>query len=333
MRVPLITEIQRFSLQDGPGIRTTIFFKGCPLHCPWCHNPETQNLRQEFYFYSDKCTNCGRCVEVCGTGASSLVPGPDGVPVMTIDRSQCIGCMKCVDVCLSGAREIVGLSLSMDDMLREAIADRMFYKNSGGGVTISGGEPLFFHEFTFSLAERLKEEGVHVAIETSCFAEWEKIEPLLRVVDLFIVDIKTLDSEKHKRVIGWSLEAILKNIENLFQTGARVRIHLPIIPGFNDSPTDYDAYSSYLARFSDRIDGVDILPYHCYGIGKYNYLGRGEDYEYNGVEDLKGKDIIPLVESLKKAGIQTITVGGLVGMGKDRGALAGDGEVKEQAAG
>jgi pyruvate formate lyase activating enzyme len=242
--------------------------------------------------------------------------------------------MRCVDACLSGAREIVGLALSIDDIVREAVADRMFYKNSGGGVTISGGEPLFFPEFTLELSGRLKrEEGVHLAIETSCFASWEKTEPLLRFIDLFIVDIKSLDSEKHKKVIGWSLETILKNIENLFQAGARVRIHLPIIPGFNDSLADYDAYNRYLARFSDKIDGVDILPYHCYGAGKYAYLGLGDSYQYKGVEDLKGKDVMPLAARLKEAGIASITVGGLVGMGKDRGTSAGDAGVREQAAG
>ncbi|MCD6576847.1 MAG: 4Fe-4S binding protein [Anaerolineaceae bacterium] len=133
MRTPLITEIQRYCLQDGPGIRTTLFFKGCPLHCPWCHNPETQSPKKELYYYSDRCTNCGRCVEVCPTGASTMHIEADNKAVLVLDRSKCIACMKCVDACLSGAREIVGQDLTIDTMMKEAVADRAFFKNSGGG--------------------------------------------------------------------------------------------------------------------------------------------------------------------------------------------------------
>lgn len=328
MKVPLITEIQRFSLQDGPGIRTTIFIKGCPLECPWCHNPEAQDPKQEFYYYPDKCTACGRCAEVCPSGASSLIIGPDKVPTITIDRSRCQMCLKCIRACLSGARSVVGQALSMEEILQEAEADRVFFVNSGGGVTISGGEPLMFPEFTLELTKLLKERRLHVAIETSCFAPWEKIEPLLAYTDLFIVDIKTMDAEKHRAIVGWPLDIILKNIEMLTEHKANMRIHLPVIPEFNNSPKDFQAIINYLAKLSDKISGVDILPYHCYAENKYTFLGRGSTYRFKGVKDLPGSEVLPLALGLKQAGIADVTIGGLVGLG----AVAGQRQNKNLAA-
>ena len=293
VNIPLVTEIQRYSLQDGPGIRTTIFVKGCPLQSPWCHNPETQSPKQEFYFYADKCTRCGRCIDVCSTDASSITVDPTTrEPVLEIDRDKCIGCMQCVEACLSGARAVTGQELTFDAIVKEAVADRLFFKNSGGGVTISGGDPLLFPEFTRELAKRVKDEAIHVGIETSCFQKWEKIEPLLPYVDLFLVDIKTLDPIKHQESIGWPLEPILDNITRLIKANANVRIHLPVIPDFNDSDNDFKAFVTYLSKFADRLVGVDILPYHVYGEKKYDFLGRGDTYTYKNIEQIHGKDIV-----------------------------------------
>ena len=318
MRIPLITEIQRFCLQDGPGFRTTIFFKGCPLHCPWCHNPETQNPKKEIYYYSEKCTNCGRCVNVCPTGASATRTGADNKPVLDLDRSKCIACMQCVDACLSGARAAVGQELTIETIVNEAVADRLFYKNSGGGVTISGGDPLFFPEFTLELAKRLNNEEMHVGVETSCFEKWEKIRPLLGYVDLFLVDIKSLDPEKHRAVIGWPLEPILENIKKLVESKAHVRIHLPIIPGFNNSADDFKAYENFLSHFADRLVGVDILPYHVYGEGKYGFLGRHDTYKYKDIKPVPTENAMPFAKALKWAHIKDVSIGGLVGMGGDK---------------
>lgn len=312
MRTPLITEIQRFSLQDGPGIRTTIFFKGCPLHCPWCHNPETLSPENEFYFYAGKCTACGRCAKICPSGALKAVRIPGKNAVLNFEKSKCILCMKCVDACVFGAREVVGKSLDIDSIVREAVADKMFYKHSGGGVTISGGEPLLFPDFTLELARILKsKEQVHVTIETSCFANWNKIEPLLEFVDLFIVDIKSMDPEKYKYVIGTSLQGVLSNIERLISSKAAVRIHLPIIPGFNDSASDTKSYVDYLCQFADKLSGVDILPFHSYATGKYAQLNR--EYRYKGINDLSGQQVMPLVNALNQGGVRQVTVGGVTG--------------------
>jgi pyruvate formate lyase activating enzyme len=317
MQDPLITEIQRFSLQDGPGIRTTIFIKGCPLKCPWCHNPETQLPIKEFYYHPEKCVCCGKCVEVCPSNASTISFDAKGNPVLNIDRNTCVHCMKCVEICPAGAREIVGQQLQVRDILQEAVSDSLFYKNSGGGVTLSGGDPLLFPEFTLMLTKLLKRELVHVAIETSCFAPWEKIEPLLAYMDLFIVDIKTMDAEKHRSIVGWPLDVILSNINKLAEHKANIRIHLPIIPEFNNSSKDFQAIIDYLAKLSDKISAVDILPYHCYAENKYTLLGRGSSYRFKGVKDLPVSAVLPLCAGLNKVGIANITIGGLGGLGTD----------------
>ena len=319
LTVPLVTEIQRFSVQDGPGIRTTIFLKGCPLKCPWCHNPEAQSTGQEVYFHPARCVSCGRCVDVCPSGSCRLARCDDGRQVLNFDRSQCQRCMKCTEVCLTDARETTGQEMKIDEVLKEALSDQPFYRNSGGGVTISGGDPLLFPDYVRELTVRLKAAGVHVAIETSCFSKrWSDIEALLESVDLFIIDLKTLNPEKHIEVIGWPLDLICRNIDGLIRNQARVRIHLPVIPMFNDSKEDFDKYINFLRKYADALDGVDILNYHCYGEGKYKALGRGDSYAYKGVYESSPEFLLPLAEGLRRAGITSVTIGGLVGIGGRR---------------
>lgn len=301
-------------MQDGPGIRTTIFVKGCPLKCPWCHNPETQKRTKEFYYYPDRCTHCGRCAEICPTGASRIIRNEEGKAVLHLTRDLCDDCMQCIPRCLSDARSITGQELSFDQILKEVLSDRPFYVNSGGGVTISGGDPLMFPDFTLALAKVLKQEQINVAIETSCFPKWKVIEPLLAYIDMFIVDLKSLNPQKHKEVVGWPLEPILENIEMLIESGATVRIHLPIVPGFNDSDRDFKDYIEFLGGYADTLDGVDILNYHTYGEGKYTFLGREQEYKYKGVEENPPERILPLAKGLKQACISSVTIGGMVGI-------------------
>jgi pyruvate formate lyase activating enzyme len=214
---------------------------------------------------------------------------------------------------LSGARAIIGHALSIDDILKEVLSDRLFYGNSGGGVTISGGEPLYFPEFTLELVKKLKKESLRVAIETSCFQRWDRIEPLINFIDLFIVDIKSFDQEKHREIIGWPLSPILLNIERLITAGAKVRIHLPIIPSFNDNETHFNCCIEFLSKFSQKLDGVDILPYHVYGEKKYDFLGRGASYQYKNVPPIQPSTLIPFGRKLKLLNINSITFDGLIG--------------------
>lgn len=318
MRDCLTTEIQRYSLQDGPGIRTTIFIKGCPLRCPWCHNPETQNPSKELYYYIKKCTRCGKCVEICPSGAITIQESPQGELCIHTDRETCDLCMACVEACPAQARAVVGQERPIDDIVKIAVSDKLFYKNSGGGVTISGGDPLMFPDFSLELAKRIKAEGIHLVLETSGFPKFDIIQPFLSFVDLFILDIKTMDAEKHKAVIGGSLNRILSNIEKLLSLRADVRIHLPIIPNFNDTDEDFQAYIDYLSPLADQLDGIDVLPFHVYGENKYNLLERGANYVYKGQEDLDQTVLLPLVKGLKKVGIKNITIGGLMGLGDQK---------------
>lgn len=318
--IPLITEIQRFCLQDGPGIRTTIFMKGCPLRCPWCHNPETQHAVTELYYYPGNCTKCGRCIDICPEQANAIVIGPDGTPGMQIDRRKCKACLKCVDACLSGARAGVGSRLTLDQILKESLSDAPFYKRSGGGVTLSGGDPLHFSGFSLELSRALKDNGVHVAMETSCFADWKAISPMLATIHLFIIDIKSLNPFRHREIVGWPLEPILANMEKLIAAGAAVRIHIPVIPGFNDSIPDYQAFVDYLTPLATKLSGVDILPFHAYGESKYTFLGREDTYQYKKIWNLPPRKVEGFARALARAGILQVSIGGLVGMGSEKGA-------------
>jgi pyruvate formate lyase activating enzyme len=207
--------------------------------------------------------------------------------------------------------------LALDEIVKEAVADRLFFINSGGGVTISGGDPMVFASFTKELARRLKIEDVHLALETAAFCKWEKLAELLGYIDLFLVDIKTMDAAKYESVLKGNLTVVLTNLEKLLEAGAVVRVRLPIIPGFNDNMKEYTAFADYLGKFVGKIDAIDILPFHSYGEKKYHLLGRMETYKYRNIESMEAKKTKPLIEALAAKGFipgESITVGGLIGV-------------------
>lgn len=310
MKIPLIYNIQRYSLQDGPGFRTTIFLKGCPLRCPWCHNPDSQDPEKQILLDMDKCTGCGACIQVCSNGACRQ----EGESII-FERSLCIKCGRCVEACPASAREMCGKEISEEEIVREAQKDEMFYQSSNGGVTIGGGDPLYFPEYTMDLAQRLKHEMLHVAIDTAAFCDWSYLDEVRRFADLFLIDLKTMDSDKYKNVIGANLAVVQKNIEMLADAGASVRVRIPVIPGFNDTEADFAAFSAYLGTIRNRLEGIDILPFHSYAAKKYRLSGKWDQYLFQETESLQPEDVKGLAICLKNAGFSMansrLTIGGL----------------------
>lgn len=263
-----VFDIQRYSIHDGPGIRTTVFLNGCPLKCFWCQNPESQSTRRQLLFSQSRCTLCGACVDACPSGANSLVGG-----AIVIDRSICSGCGECVEPCLQEARSLVGDKMTVAEVVEEVLRDRGLYENSGGGVTLSGGDPLVQAEFSLAIAQACKERGLHVAVETCGFASWRTLEPFVAHCDLFLLDIKCLDSERHREATGRGNVLILRNAKRLVER-TRVRLRMPLVPGFNDRPEDTRA----LLRFATEALGlsgqdIDLLRYNNFGEAKYDRLG------------------------------------------------------------
>ena len=261
----LIFDIQRFSLHDGPGIRTTVFFKGCPLSCVWCHNPESRSDRPEIAFYKAKCIGCGRCVEVCTSNAVSR----DGERV---DRAKCRVCGECVRACPSEALQMAGRVVAVSDVLGTAMRDQPFYEKSAGGVTLSGGEPLHQYEFSYSLLEAFKDHGLHTAVETCGLGPWERIAGLLPLTDLFLYDIKVMDPAKHQELCKADNSTILDNARKLAAKDVEIIFRTPIIPGLNDTPDDLRRLGEFILSLPGERK-LELMPYHRIGSGKYEALG------------------------------------------------------------
>ena len=269
----LIFNIQRFSVHDGPGIRTTVFMKGCPLQCRWCSNPESLNPHVEIMVTDARCILCRRCAEVCPKRAIELNK------VIKIDRLRCDLCLRCSDVCPTGAIKTVGQWMTIQKVLSEIMKDELFYQNSGGGVTISGGEPLTQWEFVRNLLKECQLQGIHTALDTSGYAPWAKFEEVLKYVDLCLYDVKHADSESHRRGTGKSNRRIIGNFY-LAASTVRTWLRVPVIPGYNDSEENITNLI-HLAK-EGNVEKVSLLPYHEYGKAKYEQLGR-----YNRMAQVK----------------------------------------------
>lgn len=274
---PYIFNIQKFSTHDGDGVRTTIFFKGCPLRCMWCHNPESQHYYKELIFHHHKCTACGRCVAKCKQGANSIVDGK-----IVFDRSKCTACGVCTDWCITEARELAGKEYTVDALVKEAMKDKIFYEQSGGGVTLSGGEVMASQHMDYveEVCRKLHENGVSVFIDTSGYTDYENLKRILPYVDVFLYDIKVMDPEGHKKYIGVDNSLILENLKKLSDEGAGLYIRLPIIQQVNATDEHIESVIHFLKENNIHARQVNLLPYHDIGKGKYASL----DMEYHDDE-------------------------------------------------
>ncbi len=263
-------DIRRYAIHDGPGIRTTVFLKGCALSCWWCHNPEGQSPRPEVVLRDGRCIRCGACLGACERGAAALTAtGPDA------DRTLCRDCdaYSCADVCYAEAREVAGRPMTVEQVMAAATRDLPFYEESGGGVTLSGGEPLLQAEFAAALLAALKAAGIHTTLDTCGHAPWEALDRLRGDVDLFLYDVKLMDEERHRRFTGVGNRRILENLRALAARGRRVVLRFPVVPGVNDDDANVAALVA-LASDLRGLAGVDLLPYHRMGIDKYARLDR-----------------------------------------------------------
>lgn len=300
-----ITNIQKFSIHDGDGIRTTVFFKGCPLKCEWCHNPETQRFEKEMQVDGEKCTGCGTCASVCPNGAVRMTE--DHRPAW--DPKACTFCGKCENFCPAGSREIVGREYTVKELTKELMKDQMFYEESGGGVTFSGGEVMSMDmDFILAMAKELKRQDVTLTIDTCGYVPYERFEKILPYVNTFLYDVKVMDPELHKKYMGTDNKLILENLVRLSQDGARIYIRIPTIKEVNGNEENMKETIAFLKQHDIHPAGVNLLPYHDTGSGKYAKL----DMEYKGT-DLHAPDkeeMEALAALFVNAGFTNTKIGG-----------------------
>lgn len=276
MGTPCVFNIQKFSIHDGDGIRTSIFFKGCPVSCIWCHNPESQRYQKELMLFHDRCTACGSCVRHCPNGVNEIVDGK-----LVMDREKCTACGVCTDWCLNNAREVAGKEYTVQELVKEAEKDRMFYEDSGGGITLSGGEVMAQDmDYIEKLCHILHDKGYSVNIDTCGYVPYENFKRILPYVDTFLYDIKAMDPEVHKHYIGVDNELILENLKKLSEDGARINIRIPVIDGVNATEEFMNCVIDFLRENNIRVKQVNLLPYHNTGMHKYRKLDRSYDEEH-----------------------------------------------------
>lgn len=295
-----VFNIQKFSLHDGPGIRTVVFLKGCPLRCGWCSNPESQNIKTELFYDTKKCLHCGTCVLNCANNCIA-----NHVEDIQIDRARCGLCLNCAKSCPGRAICATGEQMTVSQVMAQVLKDQDFYRHSGGGVTLSGGEPLLQAEGALSLLRALKQSGIHRVIETSGYAAKEDFLRLCNECDLLIMDIKHYDSKYHQKGTGVGNEQILKNAAKLSTLEISYEIRIPVIPGFNDALQDAAEFARLFLRLSIR--QVSLLPFHQYGENKYFLLGR--NYAYRDLPALNGKNLSGYAAVLQQNGIKTNILG------------------------
>lgn len=287
----MIFNIQRYGVQDGPGIRTVVFLKGCTLKCAWCCNPESQSPFSEIMYYELDCLRCEACLNICPKLAISHTEKE-----MVIDRSRCDRCWKCIDICPTNSMRRIGEEVSTDQIIAEVTKDEVFYRRSGGGMTLSGGEPTLQWLFAKTLLEKCRGEGIHSALETCGHQEWERFISVACLADLVLYDLKHLNSKKHKEFTGAPNDMILNNFSKLVDLGIHVIVRIPIIVGFNSLLKEIEELLEFIKDFK-TIDEIHLLPYHRLGVPKYKRLGREYSLDVKPLNDEEIEAFILLAKS------------------------------------
>ncbi len=300
MQEGVVFDIQKYCVHDGPGIRSIVFLKGCSLRCPWCANPESQKLEPELFFDSEKCIGCQACFQICPHGAISISDGQ-----ILYNRGLCRECCLCSDVCYAEARLRKGVMMGVDEVIEEILKDEIFYINSGGGVTLSGGEPIMQADFSEALLKECKAKGLHTAVETAGHISWSLIEKVIPYTNLFLYDLKHMDPEIHKEHIGVDNRLILDNLAQLSEFEKEIIVRTPIIPGFNDSESEVREIARYVAFLG--IKELHLLPYHNFGRGKYRLLGR--EYLFQGSREPE-KNLVEALKNIAGAEGLKVIIGG-----------------------
>jgi pyruvate formate lyase activating enzyme len=288
--------ITRMTIHNGPGLRTLILFKGCPLRCLWCSTPESQNLFPELAVSPDRCFHCGQCLSICPKSAIRSAEKS-----ITVDRKLCENCGKCVETCNAEALKMIGRPMTPDELVEEVKKDEVFFRRSRGGVTISGGEPLLSREFNLRLLRQLKDAGINVGVDTSGYVPWNDIDPLLPYVDFFLWDIKHMDAEKHRKLTGVPNALILRNAKLVSERNIPIYIRIPVIPGCNDSEENLKKTCEFARGLSSVVD-VGLLPLHHLGKARYASLNR--EYPIDGLELIPDDALQNLSRLVESCGLQ-----------------------------
>ncbi|HUI10411.1 MAG TPA: glycyl-radical enzyme activating protein [Bacteroidota bacterium] len=295
----MVFHIQRFSLHDGPGIRTTVFMQGCALECFWCHNPEGRSARPLLRFFPDRCIACGACAAACPSHAHAIHDG-----VHTLSRALCRGNGACVAACFAGALQMTGRLMTVDDVMREVRADRPFYESSGGGLTLSGGEPSLQRSFARALLAGCREAGIRTALQTCGQSPWRSLAPLVDLADLVMMDIKLIDSARHRSATGKGNEQILANARRIARTGADVIFRTPVVPGVNDTPEEIAGIAAFiggLAAVRRSAIRYELMPFH--GLARDKYASLGLDYPASALVSPRREAMLALLDAARFPGV------------------------------